>query len=331
MEKYIKELLFEHDCVILPGFGGFLTQYVSAEVHPITHKFTPPSKRLAFNEQLKSNDGLLVTAVALKENIERIEASARVVSYVQELKEQLNRKNLVEIQDIGRVFYNTHDKLEFEPDLSINFFEESYGLPELFFKPIERNFTTMNKPSKAERADKNFVENDPYTAHETTPNNNGLIVFAVLFLILCGATAFFYLNQDNQGLASINPFVLLKDKNEVAVEAPKAVTPPAPVINEAAEETEVAEVPEEPVTEKVITSQTGRFFIIAGSFKKKENAIKLKEKFETEGRSVTLIEPSGAKNNYRVSVADFDSKETALSRLADLKSTYGKSIWILSY
>ena len=30
VEQCIRELLFEQDCVIIPDFGGFITQYKSA-------------------------------------------------------------------------------------------------------------------------------------------------------------------------------------------------------------------------------------------------------------------------------------------------------------
>lgn len=319
MEKYIKELLFEHDCVIVPGLGGFLTQYISADIHPITHKFTPPAKRVAFNEQLQSNDGLLVTVVSQAENISRPEAARLVNDFVKKVKESIEKINLFELSEIGRLFYNKHNKLEFEPETSINYFEESYGLSELFFKPIERNFTTMNKPSTTEKPltkqDKKYTE----PIEDKPASNTALIVFSILFLVFSGATAIFYLNQDNEDLASINPFVIFGDKKEV-VETPK----PAPVAVE-----EPAPVTEEPETSE-ISSTSGRFFVIAGSFKNRDNAYKLKEKFESENKTVSIIEPTGDKNFYRVAIADFDSKETAKASLKNLKASYGKSLWILS-
>ncbi len=74
IEKYIKYLLFEHDCVVIPDFGGFIANYVSADIHPIRHTFVPPSKNIAFNEMLKLNDGLLVAHIANHEHISREEA-----------------------------------------------------------------------------------------------------------------------------------------------------------------------------------------------------------------------------------------------------------------
>ena len=54
-ERYISDLLYRYECVIIPEFGAFLTQNVSAKVHESTNAFYPPKKALSFNEQLKNN------------------------------------------------------------------------------------------------------------------------------------------------------------------------------------------------------------------------------------------------------------------------------------
>ena len=60
---YISELLFLHDCVVLPEFGGFVGNNQSAKLNTITGELLPPSKQLLFNNVRKfykkgSNTGL---------------------------------------------------------------------------------------------------------------------------------------------------------------------------------------------------------------------------------------------------------------------------------
>ncbi|MCK5765559.1 MAG: SPOR domain-containing protein, partial [Bacteroidales bacterium] len=64
IDRYISELLFDHDCVILPGVGGFLTNYSGARIHPIRHSFQPAARTLVFNANLRTNDGLLIDYVS---------------------------------------------------------------------------------------------------------------------------------------------------------------------------------------------------------------------------------------------------------------------------
>ena len=42
IEEHISELLFEHDCVIVPDFGGFVCNYAPARIDPVKHLFEPP-------------------------------------------------------------------------------------------------------------------------------------------------------------------------------------------------------------------------------------------------------------------------------------------------
>ena len=60
----ISELLSVHDCVIIPGLGGFIGNYAPARIDPVYHAFQPPFKKILFNVNLKQNDGLLASAVA---------------------------------------------------------------------------------------------------------------------------------------------------------------------------------------------------------------------------------------------------------------------------
>ncbi len=67
LQQYIKELLYQHECVTVPNFGAFLTRSVPVLIHPDTDVFSPPKKEVSFNSLLKSNDGILANYMAKKE------------------------------------------------------------------------------------------------------------------------------------------------------------------------------------------------------------------------------------------------------------------------
>jgi hypothetical protein len=68
VEQSIRELLFEQECVVLPGFGGFITNYKSAEIDYITNILSPPTKAISFNRQLRNDDGILTHAIQFAEH-----------------------------------------------------------------------------------------------------------------------------------------------------------------------------------------------------------------------------------------------------------------------
>ena len=60
LEKHIARLLLDNDCVIVPGFGGFMAHSIPAKYDEDTCLFTPPIRIVGFNPQLTMNDSLLV-------------------------------------------------------------------------------------------------------------------------------------------------------------------------------------------------------------------------------------------------------------------------------
>ena len=69
LQQYIKELLYQHECVTVPNFGAFLTRTIDVLIQPDSGLFSPPGKEVSFNHLLKSNDGILAQYIAQKENV----------------------------------------------------------------------------------------------------------------------------------------------------------------------------------------------------------------------------------------------------------------------
>ncbi|MBK7666303.1 MAG: hypothetical protein IPJ32_02560 [Sphingobacteriaceae bacterium] len=66
----ISELLYNHDYVVVPGFGGFVSRNQLSHYSVNKEVLNPPSKKILFNVQLKQNDGIL--ASWLKEKLTAI-------------------------------------------------------------------------------------------------------------------------------------------------------------------------------------------------------------------------------------------------------------------
>lgn len=60
LAQHIEVLLLENDCVIVPGFGGFIAHYAPAMRVAEENIFLPPTRVIGFNPQLRLNDGVLV-------------------------------------------------------------------------------------------------------------------------------------------------------------------------------------------------------------------------------------------------------------------------------
>ncbi|QNP51756.1 hypothetical protein H9L05_17625 [Hymenobacter qilianensis] len=136
ISNHILSLLRDHDCVIIPGFGGLIADYAPARIHPVRHTLTPPTKTVAFNGALTRNDGLLVDALSHALHVPASEARQMVRNAVANLQAELESAQRTELPGIG-VFRRAAGRgLEFEYTGTQNLLSASYGLPELVSRPV---------------------------------------------------------------------------------------------------------------------------------------------------------------------------------------------------
>lgn len=145
--NYIKELLFFNDCVVLPGFGGFITKYKPAAIEENQLSFTPPAKEIVFNSHLIHNDGLFINYVSIVNRIPYKEAKDIVSNFICNTYSELDKNNSVVFQEIGTFSYDTKHNICFEPEPNTNLLAEAYGLTSFHFPIVEQ----IEVPLHAER------------------------------------------------------------------------------------------------------------------------------------------------------------------------------------
>lgn len=135
--KYIGDLLYDYECVVIPGLGGFLTNEKPASIHPVTHHFRPPYKQVLFNSFLKTNDGLLLNYIAREEGVSYKEAKEQLDHFVLQCHDALKSGKRINFHRVGYLYLNEQDQLSFEQDSSVNYDAEAFGLG-TFVSPVIR-------------------------------------------------------------------------------------------------------------------------------------------------------------------------------------------------
>jgi cell division protein FtsN len=170
--KYISELLFENDFVILPEIGEFSTKYIPAKFVPELKKVESPSKVIVFNENNKSGGGLLIEYIAKKENISSVEAAEFVNNFVAEMQNSLKSGRKVELDNVGVFSMNQSGQLVFDPDTSINYLSDSVGMPpvrEPERKSEEEAKTELDKAIEDAKAEAPPKKEEPEQKPEEKP------------------------------------------------------------------------------------------------------------------------------------------------------------------
>ena len=340
----IKNLLFEHDCVIIPGFGGFVANYKPAQIDYDRNIFAPPSKDIGFNVQLIHNDGLLVSEVSRISGLGYPVARKNVENFARELKRKLEKGKKIGMDDLGTFFLDKEKNIQFEPDRSINFLKDSFGLSTFEFEQLEE-FDVRKKMEKKLEARKVLQKPVRRKALRTTLIAVPLLVALVLIPI---KTGWIHVNVDN---FSLNPF----HKTEINQPVSKLVTKIQPktiaVVPSKQEgekketnytekspeiisdlKTEKPQITSQPVMQTAssdISSEAGiKYFVIAGSFKSRNNADHLQNLLQGEGYSSKVM--NAGNGFFRVGLQGSTGFSEAHDVLIAFREKHpGENYWIL--
>ena len=306
---YISNLLYLHDCVIIPGFGGFVGNKKSAYIHPVSGIIYPPSKALLFNKNLSENDGLLTTHIAKEEGIDLSKVSILIEDFVQKIKNELAERSAFKLQNIGTFSSGKEGNISFMQDNSCNYNLASFGMQANHkSKKVERTLSDDKKAVVKTIKQRDFTK---------TITRVAAILLPLVGLSLIGITQEEKINNIYGQMANLNPFANTA-KTEVVTETP-AITTEAPVV-------EIIEPVEAEEIVSPIIPQQYTYYIIAGAFSEQKNANKLLQKLKRWNYNASIVEGG---NLMRVSYNSFSNKEDALLALAEIRKE-NNSAWLLT-
>ena len=144
----IKELLYDFETVIIPGFGGFVLEEKSANIDYIKSTISPPSKIVSFNKNLTLNDGVLINYLKEKNRCTVEQANQILEDFITETNEKIENKDIIEFPKVGRLYKDYDKKIQFLP-YDTNFNTAVFGLPEIEAHPFSRNEDVKTKAAAA--------------------------------------------------------------------------------------------------------------------------------------------------------------------------------------
>ena len=153
LERHIEILLLSNDCVIVPGFGGFMAHHVDGRYDGRDNMFLPPLRTIGFNPQLQMNDSLLALSYVEAYDISYPEALDRIANEVTEIKQTLENTGKFELNDIGTISLNEDGNYAFEPCEAGILTPELYGLGGFNMLPLAQLTDTAEATNYASAAE----------------------------------------------------------------------------------------------------------------------------------------------------------------------------------
>lgn len=294
---HIEKLLFLHDALVIPGFGGFTATRTPASTDYVGGTVNPPAKTLAFSENLSVDDGLLSSEIADAHGISTEDARHAVEEFVEKMRALLDQREIVTLPGVGRLYKNYVQKIQFLPDAT-NFNATSYGLPPLQFSPIARS-REIEKPAEtiASTPPPPVAAPempDPTFAPERSGGSSGAGTALGIFLLLAALTAgIWYWKHRTPSVPSPAPDnkteVVQQDTpskdTKASEETPKEEKPAvSPSVDTEKAAKESLEAKEKAAREKMNLARNGReCILVVASLSDKNNADKLRKLLGEEG------------------------------------------------
>ena len=116
LARHIELLLRDNDCVILPGFGGFIARDVPAYYVSDEGLYYPPSRSISFNASITMNDGLLAQSYMKSYQVDYARANYMIDVAVEQLTDLLDEEGMAVLPRIGRLTQDINQSLQFTPD-----------------------------------------------------------------------------------------------------------------------------------------------------------------------------------------------------------------------
>ena len=346
VEQHISELLFDHDCVIVPSLGGFLASNQNSMVTSNLVLF-PPFRKIAFNVYLKNNDGLLANHLVEFEHISYQQALIQIEKFVSNCMSEMNSGKKVFLNTVGTLYFDKEYNIQFDTARNSNHLKDSFGMDALQLIPINRENDPIAKPRLVSEIRKS--KQQPRTISPRLKKSGTLIgIVAVAATALWFSFNLYLVNPKSYESASLSPFdsqsiLKIKDtstlpstikqeepaKTEtvyVATAKPETKTDSVVTASATTPELVVSEEKVSIVPPSVVTDI--HHFVIAGVFKIHENALSQLDQLQKMGFKNSSI--SKANNRWYVYYQGFENRSDAIALNDSLKNSDLQG-WVWNY
>ena len=308
IELYIAQLLYRYQCVTIPGFGAFLTEIQSAKLNESTNSFSPPKKMIAFNANLKNNDGLLANHIALAEKTSYEYAVSKIQYEVFNWKKAFEENELISIKNVGDLRLNADKNIVFTPYDQTNYLTSSFGLAPFVSPLVKREIFEKEVEAIEEKATITIVPE--------TRTANPYLKYAAIFVLglgLAGSVGYpMYQNQIASETILVETAVQKQVQNKIQ-QATFFIESPVPAVTLTLKSDKEIKMP---------------YHIMAGVYREEKNANKTLRILTRLGYDAKRIAPN--RNGYFPvlygSYATFAEAEKAKK---EINEKHNPEAWIL--
>ncbi|WP_289055710.1 SPOR domain-containing protein [Carboxylicivirga marina] len=302
VDQHISNLLFTHECVIIPELGALVSTNVSARFDADKNMFLPPSKEIGFNRSLSHNDGLLISTLAQANDTSYGKAKIMVEEFVAGIRANIENGTQASISKVGILKKDALGYLQFVADNSEAYLTDAYGLSSFHFKPV----VSAQKPLTENAQVRRLLQ----------PVGLKQIAASVAMIVGLFAISQSLDNPVRKDLQSANALSIIMPATSNEYSSEESLTVSREDIQEAIED-------EEPVVKN-------SYYLIAGSFKTESQAKRFLKIVQEMGEEQAFVLAS-PNSRYRVALNGYPNKTSAVNDLGAYRQLEDfKTVWVLT-
>lgn len=300
--QYLEFLLPIHNCVIIPGFGGFIFNITPSKFNADS-EIEQPMYSIVFNPELKHDDGLIASYIVKDKNSSYNVASKEIKTFVNSLISDLKSGKTVSCANLGSLSHDINGNIIFASNNRF-IYPDFYGL-----EPIKLRQLNYIETGVLQEKKRSYLK---YTATSIAA------AAAALFFFIAPSIHIGEVNDNSQKadfLSSITTSLNISDAKKsgfsntsmdsTAIIAPEVVTP-----------------------KKSTSART--YYIIIGGEEEKGRADRLLSKIQLNDFPHASIIQSA--DRFRIYVSSFEDKKEAESFLESFRKDNPKyeTAWLYS-
>ena len=348
LARHIELLLLEHDCVIVPGLGGFIANHADARyIEGEEHLFLPPYRTIGFNQQLQVNDGLLVQSYMTAYDTSYPSANLQMGKDLDKMMYELEMKGEYELENIGTLKKGLNQNISFFAPETGALTPSLYGLYSYEMKSLQHIIKEKDIQRTLQTAASMHIaqKEDAQGQTATNPRKDviihlnrrwldfGISAAAAVLLFFC----FSYLAMKGMDNSSDTVVAAFPTIEKVIAQATPTTTKPVVKKTEASKPTATRNVPiqvkpTQPEAEMTIPAKAdkAKFTIVLATYVSQENAERYIKTLAKDGFNQARYMKSGKVSRILYSnYADEAAAQQALMSLRKQSSEFSEA-WILA-
>jgi hypothetical protein len=309
IEQYISQLLYRYQCVTVPGFGAFLTEFQSAQLDESSHSFYPPKKMISFNPFIKNNDGLLANHLAEAEKIPYEIAVNAIQNEVSHWKTKIQEFGNFSIKNIGDFSLNSERNIVFVPADQVNYLTTSFGLSSFVSPSVKREVYREIYKEEVEQLE----EETPIIFTPEKKRNYSFVKYAAVFLVAAGIAGTVGYRFYEQKIAEETLLVqtnVQKKVNQKIQEATFIISNPLPSVT------------------LTVASEKMPFCVVAGAFRIESNAEEQYQRLLKLGFSKAKRLAPNKHGLFPVLYGSYSTYGEAHQAMNDIRKLDNKDAWL---